>query len=57
MAEMIKNKTKLNQMNYFLMAVKDPIDMLKNIRHMQTSQLAVDNYKKEVYESFTKNVI
>jgi hypothetical protein len=38
------------------MAMKDPIDMLGNIRHLQSSQVAVDNYKKEVYEEFTKNV-
>ena len=34
MAEMVTHKTKLNQMNYFLMAIKDPIDMLTNIRHL-----------------------
>lgn len=57
MQEMIKNKNKLNQMNYFLMAVKDPIDMLNNTRHLVCAQAGVDNYKKEVFEAFTKNVI
>lgn len=43
-------------MNYFLMALKDPLDMLYNIRHLQNPQSAVDNYKKEVYVAFTENV-
>ena len=56
MNDMIRNKAKLNQLNYFLMAMKDPIDMLENIRHLGSSQTAIDNYKKEVFEEFTKNV-
>ena len=42
-------------MNYFLMALRDPLDMLYNIRHLQNPQSAVDFYKKEVYEAFTEN--
>jgi hypothetical protein len=56
MNDMIRNKAKLNQLNYFLMAMKDPIDMLENIRHLGSAQVAIDNYKKEVFEEFTKNV-
>ena len=43
-------------MNYFLMALKDPLDMLYNIKHLQNPQTAVDNYKKEIYLSFSENV-
>ena len=44
-------------MNYYLMALKDPLDMLYNIKHLVTPQIAVDNYKKEIYEAFTENVV
>jgi len=44
-------------MNYFLMAVKDPVEMLMNIRHLNSSHVAVDNYKKDVYEAFTESVV
>ena len=54
--EIRTDRHRLNQMNYFLMALRDPLDMLYNIRHLQNPQSAVDFYKKEVYEAFTENV-
>lgn len=54
--EIINDRHRLNQMNYYLMALKDPLDMLYNIKHLQNPQEAVDNYKKEIYEAFTENV-
>jgi len=44
-------------MNYYLMALQDPLEMLQNIRHLSSPQVAIDNYKKDVYEVFQKNVI
>ena len=44
-------------MNYYLMALSDPLDMLQNIKHLTSAQIAIDNYKKDVFEAFTKNVI
>lgn len=32
--EIINDRHRLNQMNYFLMALRDPLDMLYNIRHL-----------------------
>jgi hypothetical protein len=51
------DRHRLNQMNYFLMAVKDPVEMLTNIRHLNSEHVAVDNYKKDVYEAFTESVV
>lgn len=39
-------------MNYYLMALQDPLEMLQNIRHLSSPQVAIDNYKKDVYENF-----
>lgn len=39
------------------MALNDPLDMLKNIQHLESSQIAIDNYKKEIYEAFSTNVV
>ncbi len=47
---------RLNQLNYFLMAMNDPLDMLINIRHLESSHVAIDNYKKEIYNAFSQNV-
>lgn len=46
-----------NQINYFLMALNDPIDMLWNVKHLEEPNIAVDNYKKEVYRAFTDRVV
>ena len=35
-------------MNYYLMALRDPLDMLSNIRHLSNPIIAVDNYKQEI---------
>jgi hypothetical protein len=43
------DKMKLNQLNYFLMSLSDPLDMLINIKHLVTPFVAIDNYKKEIY--------
>ena len=43
----------MNQLNYFLMALNDPLDMIINIKHLDSSQRAIDNYKKEIYLAFT----
>ena len=55
--EIVEDRHRLNQMNYFLMAMKDPLDMLYNIKHLSSPQIAVNNFKNELYESFTKHVI
>ena len=53
----VSDKFRLNQMNYFVMAMQDPIDMLQNVRHLGSPQLAIDNYKKDIFETFSKHVI
>lgn len=52
----VSNKLRLNQMNYYLMALQDPIEMLANARHLSSPQVAIDNYKKDIYETFSKSV-
>lgn len=44
-----QDKQRLNQLNYFLMALSDPLDMLINIKHLESPYIAVDNYKREIY--------
>lgn len=44
-------------MNYLLMAVRDPIEMLMNIRHLNSAHIAVKNYKADIYASFTQHVV
>lgn len=39
------------------MAMNDPIEMLWNVKHLEQPNIAVDNYKKEIYSSFTEKVI
>lgn len=51
------DKFRLNQLNYFLMALNDPLDMLKGVRHLETGYIAIDNYKKEIFQSVTNNII
>ena len=41
-----------NQLNYFLMALNDPLLMLWNVKHLESPNIAVDNYKKEIYRAF-----
>jgi hypothetical protein len=38
------------------MAMNDPLEMLRNIKHLETSQIAIDNYKKEIYQSFSSHI-
>lgn len=33
----VADKLKLNQVNYFLLSLNDPIEMLVNIKHLETS--------------------
>jgi len=55
--EMIRNdKNRINQLPYFLVALRDPILMLQNIRHLENQQIAIDNYKRDIFNSFTKCV-
>lgn len=57
MFEMIRqDKHRLNQLPYFLVALRDPLLMLQNIKHLETQQIAVDNYKKEIFDAFTKRI-
>lgn len=46
-----------NQINYFLMALNDPISMLWNVKHLSQPNVAVDNYKKEIFKAFTDKVV
>ena len=41
-----------NQLNYFLMALNDPLEMLWNVKHLETPNIAVDNYKREINKAF-----
>ena len=41
-----------NQLNYFLMALNDPLEMLWNVKHLEQPNVAVDNYKKEIFQAF-----
>ena len=53
----VEDRHRLNQMNYFLMSLRDPLDMLSNIKHLQSPLIAINNFKEEIYQEFTKNVI
>lgn len=53
----LQDNKRPNQLNYFLMAVNDPLQMLWNVQHMDKPNRAVDNFKKEVFKSFTSKVI
>lgn len=56
--EMIMNDYKRpNRLNYFLMALNDPIEMLSNAKHAETPTTVVDNYKKEIFDSFSEKVV
>ena len=44
-------------MNYFCMALNDPLEMLWNVRHFEEPNVAVDNYKRDIYEAFTDRVL
>ena len=57
LGHIVADKFRLNQMNYYIMAMQDPIDMLQNIRHLNSPQTAIDNYKKDIYDCFSKSVI
>ena len=46
-----------NQLNYFLMALNDPLQMLWNVKHLEQPNIAVDNYKKEIFRAFQEKVI
>lgn len=46
-----------NQLNYFLMALNDPLEMLWNVKHLEQPNVAVDNYKKEINKAFQDKVI
>jgi WASH complex subunit 7/WASH complex subunit 7, N-terminal len=45
----------LNQLNYLTMAMRDPLELLVNVRHLESPMVAIDNYKKEIYKEFTQN--
>ena len=32
----VSDRYRLNQMNYYLMAIQDPLEMLANIRHLNS---------------------
>jgi len=53
----LADQHRLNQLNYFLLALNDPLEILKNIRHLEYSQIALDNYKKEIYQAFGKHFL
>jgi len=57
MKQIFADKQKLNQINYFLLSLNDPLEMLVNIKHLESCQIAIDNYKKEIYEGFSEHVV
>jgi hypothetical protein len=54
---MMSDVKRPNQMNYFLMAIQDPLQMLWNVKHLERPNVAVDNYKKEVFRTFSEKVL
>ena len=46
-----------NQINYFLMALNDPLQMLWNVKHLASPNIAVDNYKRDVFAAFSSKII
>ena len=46
-----------NQLNYFLMALNDPLQMLWNVKHSEEPNTVVDSYKREVFKAFSNQVI
>ena len=46
-----------NQLNYFLMAVNDPLEMLWNVKHAEEPNQVVDNYKREIFKALQEKVI
>lgn len=46
----------LNQLNYLTMSMSDPLEMMINIKHQESPLVAIDNYKKEIYGEFSKNI-
>ena len=56
--EMIMSDSKRpNQINFLLQALNDPLEMLWNTKHLESPNVAVDNYKKEIYRAFSDKVI
>lgn len=56
--EMIMSDIKRpNQLNFFLMALNDPLTMIWNVKHLEEPNVAVDNYKKDIYKAFSDKVI
>jgi hypothetical protein len=53
----VTDRHRLNRMNYLLMAIRDPVEMLHNIRHLNSAHVAVNNYKHDIYNTFTKYVV
>lgn len=39
------------------MALSDPLEMLWNVRHFEEPNVAVDNYKRDIYAAFTDRVL
>lgn len=39
------------------MALNDPLEMLWNTKHMETPNIVVDNYKREIYSAFADKII
>ena len=39
------------------MALNDPLEMLWNTKHMETPNIVVDNYKREIYRAFADKII
>jgi hypothetical protein len=44
-------------LNFFTMALSDPVEMLINIKHLESPHVAVDNYKKEIFKALTDTII
>ncbi len=56
--EMIMSDIKRpNQLNFFCMALNDPLSMIWNVKHLEEPNVAIDNYKKDLYKAFSDKVI
>ena len=39
------------------MALNDPLEMLWNVKHFAEPNVAVENYKKEIFKAFSDKVV
>lgn len=48
---------RFKRIRYICQALHDPIQMLRNIKHLESPNIAIDNYKRYITESFDKVIV